>query len=467
MKVSAIFDIGKTNKKFFLFDENYNQVFKEYCHFEEIEDDDGYPCDDLSKIVAWTKEMFNKTLRDQRFEVKSLNFSTYGASFVHIDKNYQPVTPLYNYLKPLPDEILNSFYEKYGDELTIANETASPPLGMLNAGMQLYWLKHAKPSIYQSIRWSLFLPQYLSLQFTDAPFNEYTGIGCHTGLWDFKKQDYHRWVYAEGIDKILPPIRYTDTNFARTFDGRSIKVGLGIHDSSSALLPYIKADKKPFLLISTGTWSISLNPFNHEILTREDLHHDCLNFLGIDGKPVRASRLFLGAEYRYQMEQLHLHYNKDHGYHRKIAFNAEIHSRLKKHYQRLFRFNHIQSTLEQPDSTSIDTFPTFEEAYHQLMLELMELQVQSIKRAIGNSKIAKIYVDGGFADNQIYVKLLSYEFPQYKLRTTRSPLGSALGAYIVMSSPPLDMKFLKMKYAMRKHRHVESDKSETSDKTIK
>ena len=82
----------------------------------------------------------------------------------------------------------------------------------------------------------------------------------------------------------------------------------------------------------------------------------------------------------------------------------------------------------------------------------MELQVQSIKRAIGNSKITKIYVDGGFADNQIYIKLLSYEFPQYKLRTTRSPLGSALGAYIVMSSPPLDKKFLKMKYAMRKHK---------------
>ncbi len=463
MKVSAIFDIGKTNKKFFLFDKNYHQVYQEYCRFEEIKDDDGYPCDDLAKIEDWMKVIFNKALRDQRFEIKSLNFSTYGASLVHIDENYRPVTPLYNYLKPLPDEVLKSFHEKYGDEMTIASETSSPPLGMLNAGLQLYWLKYAKPEVYHKIRWSLFFPQYLSLQFTNAPFNEYTGIGCHTGMWDFKKQDYHRWVYAEGIDDKLPPIRNTDTTFDRTFDGRIINVGLGIHDSSSALLPYIKADKKPFLLISTGTWSISLNPFNHETLTREDLQNDCLNFLSIDGTPVRASRLFLGAEYRFQVEQLHLHYNKEPGYHRKVAFDPEIHSRLSEHYLRFFKFEHIRSVLEQPDSSSIDNFTTFEEAYHQLMLELMELQVRSIKWAIGNSKIAKIYIDGGFADNQIYIKLLSIEFPQYKLRTTRFPLGSALGAVMAMGKTPLGKKFLKKKYAMRKHRPVEIDKPETSD----
>ena len=166
----------------------------------------------------------------------------------------------------------------------------------------------------------------------------------------------------------------------------------------------VDISKKPFLLISSGTWSISLNPFSQETLTREDLQNDCLSFLRIDGKPVRASRLFLGAEYRFQTEQLQRHYNKEHGYHRKIAFNVKIHSSLMENYQRFFKFEQIQSKLERPDGTNFDGFPTFEVAYHQLMLELMELQVQSIKRAIGNSKITRIYVDGGFADNRIYVK---------------------------------------------------------------
>ena len=133
MKATAIFDIGKTNKKFFLFDSRYQQVFKEYTHFDEIRDEDGFPCDDLSSIRQWLMASIEQVLQKEEFDVRSINFSTYGASFVHLDQHGQPVTPLYNYLKPMPEAVLNSFYMKYGDELKLAKETASPPLGMLNS----------------------------------------------------------------------------------------------------------------------------------------------------------------------------------------------------------------------------------------------------------------------------------------------------------------------------------------------
>jgi len=450
IKVFAIFDIGKTNKKFFLFDKHYNQVFKEYREFEEVTDDDGYACDDLPQIEAWMRLVFNKILQSKKFKVKSLNFSTYGASLVHIDEHYRPVTPLYNYLKPLPDELLHSFHEKYGDELTIARETASPTLGMLNAGLQLYWLKHTKPEVYGKISWSLFLPQYLSLLFTGTPYNEYTGLGCHTILWDFQKQDYHQWVYAEGIDRKLPAIKPTGTTIKKDFDGERVKVGIGIHDSSSALLPYIKTEKKPFILISTGTWSICLNPYNQDKLTNEDLRNDCLNFLSIDGKPVKASRLFLGAEYHHQLALLQQFYNKKPSYHQQVAYDNEICSDLLEQFRYYYCFTKLKSNRKQPDKTTLTSFHSFEIAYHQLILELVELQVLSVKRAIGNSKISKIYVDGGFAENRIFIKRLAIAFPLFKLRTTRSPLGSALGAVMAISGPPLGKKFLKKKYAMIK-----------------
>ena len=54
--VTAIFDIGKTNKKFFLFDENLNEIKEEYVQFPTIKDDDGFECDDLEKITKWAKE---------------------------------------------------------------------------------------------------------------------------------------------------------------------------------------------------------------------------------------------------------------------------------------------------------------------------------------------------------------------------------------------------------------------------
>jgi L-fuculokinase len=44
--VIAIFDIGKTNKKFFLFSELYEIVGEELIQFPEIKDENGFPCED-------------------------------------------------------------------------------------------------------------------------------------------------------------------------------------------------------------------------------------------------------------------------------------------------------------------------------------------------------------------------------------------------------------------------------------
>jgi hypothetical protein len=61
--------------------------------------------------------------------------------------------------------------------------------------------------------------------------------------------------------------------------------------------------------------------------------------------------------------------------------------------------------------TDLNSFATFEEAYHQLMIELMDLQIHTIKNAIGSSEIKTIYIDGGFTDNDVFMKLMSHHFP--------------------------------------------------------
>ena len=153
-------------------------------------------------LQNWIKDNFNAILDDENFEVKAINFSTYGASFVHLDQKGNVLTPLYNYTKPMDQEILDLFYEKHGSKLKIARETASPQSGMLNSGLQLFWLKYKHPETFKKIRYSLHLPQYLSYLFTGICVSEFTSIGCHTNLWDYDKADYHDWVYEEGIDEI-------------------------------------------------------------------------------------------------------------------------------------------------------------------------------------------------------------------------------------------------------------------------
>ena len=66
---------------------------------------------------------------------------------------------------------------------------------------------------------------------------EYTGIGCHTGMWNFEHNDFHTWMYEEGFVELLPAV--DAVKYFLTIPGTSIKVGAGIHDSSAALIPYV------------------------------------------------------------------------------------------------------------------------------------------------------------------------------------------------------------------------------------
>jgi len=448
INVTAVFDIGKTNKKFFLFDSEFKEVYKEYIRFDEIEDEDGYPTENLKALQDWLKSVFDRILNASEYNVKAINFSTYGASFVHIDENGKVLTPLYNYTKPIDQNIIDSFLEEYGPKEEFLKTTGCFDLSLLNSGLQLYWIKHTKPEVFKKIKYSLHLPQYLSYIFTGIPLSEYTSIGCHTALWDYTKKDYHKWVYREGLNRILPPIVSTETSINMNYNGKRIKIGVGIHDSSSALLPYIKSVKKKFILVSTGTWSITLNPFTEQPIA-DAQNKDSINYMRINGKPVKATRLFLGNEYKIQVSKLDKLFEVSEDYHRHVKFDPDIYYEIIKDFEHMFKWESLNDS-NMPSETKVP-YDKFEHAYHQLMVELVLLQVNSIKSAIGNDTIKRLYVDGGFSDNDLFVKLLSYHFKNMKLRTTDSSLGSALGAAISISDKKLNSKFLKQNYALKKH----------------
>jgi L-fuculokinase len=321
--VTAIFDIGKTNKKFFLFDEGLNEVYHEYQKLPLITDDDGFACDDLDGLANWIKETVATISNSKEYRLKGINFSTYGATLVHLDEHGKPVTPLYNYLKPFPEELLAEFCKSYPeDEHNLV--TASPKLGMLNSGLQLYWLKKTKPEVFKKIRHTLHFPQYLSYLFTGQMVTEPTSIGCHTKLWDFTTNQYHTWLTKEKLDHLFPPLVPTTHSFEVPIQGNTVNVGVGIHDSSSALASYLMRSQEPFILISTGTWSITLNAFTTENLTAGELTRDCLNYLTIHGKPVKASRLFLGNELDYHVNQLNEIFHKEPKYYKQINLNKDF-----------------------------------------------------------------------------------------------------------------------------------------------
>jgi len=302
--IIAIFDLGKTNKKLFLFDKRYEVVEERTRPFPEIADEGGFPCDDIHAISNWVREELDQLVHDPKWKLAAFNCCAYGASFVHIDAGGKILAPLYNYLKPYPEALQHELYDAYEGQMTFARKTASPILGNLNSGLQLYYLKEEKAELFKKIHTSLHLPQYMSYLVSGRLCSDITSIGCHTALWNFTLNRYHEWLYKEGIAGKLAPIFPSDQLMNCNWEGKSLLCGAGLHDSSAALIPYLSGFKEPFVLVSTGTWCISLNPFNQSRLTAEELKDDCLCYMEYRGKPVKASRLFSGYEHEKQINRV-------------------------------------------------------------------------------------------------------------------------------------------------------------------
>ena len=435
VSVCAIFDIGKTNKKFFLFDEDYNIVDDVSKQCIEVKDEDGFAGDNIVTMTEWIKKNLQNKLNDERFNIKAINFSTYGASFVHIDAAGNFLTPLYNYLKPFPDALQKTFYDSYGSKEKIAVETASPNLGMLNSGLQLYWLKHKRPAVFEKINTSLHLPQYLGFLVHGQRFSDITSIGCHTALWNFVNNDYHDWVRKEHIDEKLSPIMPSGEVVNKDFNGKTVKCGVGLHDSSSAFIPYIENVQEPFLLISTGTWCITMNPFNTSPLTEDELKQDCLCYMTYKGTPVKASRLFAGYEHEQVSKQMAAHFGVEKDHFKTIKYNPRLLGDVD---------------FSQPgEPFALQQYKTYEEAYHRLIYKLVRDQVQSTSLVLHNGPVEKIFVDGGFANNEIYMSLLAKAFPNQKLYAASVSQASALGAAMAIhkhwNSKPIPEDLVKVK----------------------
>ncbi len=448
IKVIAIFDIGKTNKKLVLFDEQYKLVYEESKQFDEVTDEDGFACEDVLALTQWVKDSFDRLVSEKQFDIKAVNFSAYGASFVYLDDDLNVIPPLYNYLKPYSTELQKKFYKDYGGESVVARQTASPVLGNLNSGMQLYRLKHEKPGVFKKIKWALHLPQYLSYVLSSAINSDITSIGCHTNLWNFQYNKYHKWVREEGIAEKLPGVAGC-SEIAGYASGK-ILTGAGLHDSSAALIPYLASFNEPFILLSTGTWCISLNPFNHGQLTNNELNQDCLCYLSYEGKPVKASRLFAGYEHEQQVKRLSLFFNKPHDYFTTIVCNVKLLDKIKPGAKKVQKINDKpmigQSVFAE---RSLVSFKNFEEAYHQLISDIISQQIKSTNLVLKGTPVKRIFVDGGFSKNAIYMYLLAKAFPAIEVYAASVAQASALGAALAIhqhwNTKPLPQDIIELK----------------------
>jgi len=201
-------------------------------------------------------------------------------------------------------------------------------------------------------------------------------------------------------------------------------------------------------LISTGTWCISLNPFNHSPITNEELSKDCLCYLQYNGSPVKASRLFAGNEHELQIKRIAAYFNVGTGVFKAIPFDQAIIKKLKLSHQAPSTANSWQTCAF--SARPLTAFNSYAEAYHQLMLDIMDQQYRSSEMIIHGTKVRRIFVDGGFSKNSIYMNLLADAFPKMEVFAASMAQASAVGAAIAIhhhwNPKPLPADIIELKY---------------------
>ena len=431
-KVIAVFDIGKTNKKIFLYNKDFEVVYTNSIRFEEIVDDDNYPCDDIESIETWIKKEIKTIQEKNEFTIKAINFSTHGATLVYLDKDGNRVTPLYNYLKPL-DFDFTPFYEANGGVEEFSRKTASPAYGMLNSGLQMYWLKNSKSHFWSKVNSILHYPQYLSYLFSNKITTDFTSLGAHTAIWDFDTMQYHNWLEIENIT--LPEPSSGKKADLSLINGQEIFVGKGLHDSSSSIIPLLEShqdSQSEFVLLSTGTWIICMNPFSKEALTSHQLKNDCLCYMSPDKKQIKSSMLCLGLIHEVNTLELSTCFGVDKNHYLELTLNKKLCSDIISKSKSMFFPSKITHDSK-IDLLQIDNFSSYEYAYYQLIYEITQCVYNGIKFILDSKNTLKeVYISGGFNRNHIFVEYLGQMMPEQKIKFPNGKNASALGAAMLM-----------------------------------
>jgi hypothetical protein len=191
-----------------------------------------------------------------------------------------------------------------------------------------------------------------------------------------------------------------------------------------------------------------MNPYNHTPLTEQQLQSDCLCFLSIDQTPVKSSRLFMGHIHDVNTQRLTAHFKVPDDRYKKVRVNEALVCSYLEDKSGNNVFFHGEMPGDFIDTkVDLSVFSSFDEAYHRLMYDLTLLNCQSIDLITEpNDGVKNIYVSGGFARNEIFVRLLANFYPHKNIYTSEIDNSSALGAALVVwdtvsdkDSPPIDL----------------------------
>ena len=293
-KLNIVLDIGKTNVKLTFVDSFNNKTIKFFKTKQKNIYRHGIKILNSNSIFEWAIKKI--TYIERKHDLDKFVCTAHGTSIALISYDDKELLACTDYEYKF-DKLFNS-YKKIAPKF---NESFSPFLeNGLNIGQQIYYLYKRKQKLIKETKYILNYPQYIVWKLTSSFSSEISYVGCHTHLWDFKRNKLSSFVKKIKLQKKFPEIRKAwDTIGQREIGNSKLKIINGIHDSNASYLYFKNSDIKNFTLVSTGTWYIIFN--QKTPLKNLNPSLDMLANIDVFGKPVPTMRFMGGREYDHLM----------------------------------------------------------------------------------------------------------------------------------------------------------------------
>ena len=448
----AVLDIGKTNKKILIYDQDLKILKEAFTRIPEIEEGDIL-LDDIDTLKAWILDTLKDLARD--FDIKVIATSAHGATYSLVDEHGSSVVPQIAYNSDPGNDFHKDFYDRCGDPIELQKSTATPNFNLLiNPGKGIYFTQKKYSAEFAKAKHLVLYAQFFGFWLTGRACADPTYVGNHTYLWDFKKNDWSGVSDTLNIRHLLPE------TFKNPWDSLGVlkkeiveKTGLsqetivtaGIHDSNASMLPYIISKEESFLLNSTGTWCVIMNEKEEVKFEKDELGKVVFYNMNAFWKPIKTAIFLGGMEFEHYTDIL----QKIHGRKDFPSFNETVFQKIISDQNKFIlpsvakgigQFPDSQARivengtvypLEDIDSEKVipDFFNDYEVAFAVLNLSLGIQTKVSFDRADMTEGL-QVFTEGGFSKNDSYNTLMTSFYPESQFYLTGLKEASAFGAAI-------------------------------------
>ena len=324
----VVFDIGMTNKKIAVYDDLLKQLDAQYRVFEPLLVD-GIPCHDLEAMEDWFIEELKGFAK--KYPVKALAISVHGATFVCLNKDGKNALPCMYYTHEPGENFHTRFYERFGKAEDLQARTGTPAFkAMINPAKSIFFAQEKFKEEFKNVTAVLPYNAYWGLRFTGKIGMEASYMGNHNYFWDQVDNTLSSVSQELGISSFFPDKMYKSWDIlgtisshiaARTGLPAETIVTMGIHDSNSALLPHFaKKGERGFILNSTGTWCVIMNPVEKYGFAPDELGKVVFFNISAFGTPIKTAIFLGGLEFETWSKLLF----KQHGRNDYPGWNEEL-----------------------------------------------------------------------------------------------------------------------------------------------